>query len=64
MTCLKDNFVNVTAADASSPSVGDGFFYLVRESLTRTFDESPFWPTRSQSGTRTPEISTAPGTCP
>jgi len=63
-TCIKDNFANVTAADAANPSTGDGFFYVMRESLTRSFEESPFWATHSQSGQRTAELDAAPNACP
>ncbi len=64
LTCIKDDFANVTAADAANPPAGDGFFYLMRESRTSSYEESPFWATRSQSGLRTAEINAAPGTCP
>jgi hypothetical protein len=64
ITCIKDNFANVTAADVASPPVGDGFFYLIRESRTRSYDESPFWATRSQTGQRTTAIMAAPSSCP
>ena len=64
VSCVKDNFVNVTAADAANPSVGDGFFYLMKESWTLSYEESPFWATRSQMGQRTAEITAAPGGCP
>jgi hypothetical protein len=64
MTCIKDNFASVTAADATNPPVGEGFFYLMRDSRTRSYDEAPFWPTRSQAGQRTGEIDAAPAGCP
>jgi hypothetical protein len=64
ITCIKDDFANVTAADSVDPPSGDGFFYLMRESSTRSYDESPFWATRSQIGQRTTEIMAAPGSCP
>jgi hypothetical protein len=64
ITCIKDNFTNVTAADAVNPPANDGFFYLMRESQTLSYEESPFWPTRSQVGLRTTEIMAAPGACP
>jgi len=64
MTCIKDNFTNVTAADAANPPVADGFFYLMRESRALSYEESPFWATRSQIGQRTTEINAAPNTCP
>jgi hypothetical protein len=64
ITCIKDNFPNVTAADTANPPPGDGFFYLMRESWTLSYEESPFWATRSQIGQRTTEIMTAPGGCP
>jgi hypothetical protein len=64
ITCIKDNFTNVTAADAANPPLGDGFFYLMRESRTLSYEESPFWPTRSQVGQRTTEIMGAVGACP
>jgi hypothetical protein len=64
MTCIKDDFVNVTAADAANPPAGDGYLYLMRESRTLSYEESPFWATRSQSGQRTAEINAAPGHCP
>jgi len=64
MTCIKDNFANVTAADAANPPTGDGFFYLMRESRMLSYEESPFWATRSQRGQRTAEINAAPNTCP
>jgi len=63
-TCLKDNFSGVTAADATNPPVNEGFFYLMRESRTRSYDESPFWPTRSQAGRRTDAIGAAASSCP
>jgi hypothetical protein len=63
MSCIKDDFVNVTAADAINPPVGDGFFYLMRDSRMISYEESPFWPTRSQSGQRTAEIDAASGGC-
>jgi hypothetical protein len=62
-TCLKDNFANVTAADVANPPIAEGFFYLLKESLTRSYEESPFWATRSQAGIRTTEIAAAPNTC-
>jgi len=62
--CSKDDFVNVTAADTATPPVGDGFFYLMRDSTTSSYEESPFWPTGSQAGQRTAEINAAPGHCP
>jgi len=62
--CIKDNFANVTAADAANPPTGDGFFYLLRESRTLSYEESPFWATRSQFGQRTAEINAAQNTCP
>jgi hypothetical protein len=64
LTCVKDNFANVTAADVSNPPTGDGFFYLMREGRTLSYDESPFWATRSQVGQRTTEINAAWGRCP
>jgi hypothetical protein len=64
VTCIKDNFANVTAADVANPPVGDGFFYLMRESRARSYDESPFWATRSQVGQRTIAIDGAPSSCP
>jgi hypothetical protein len=64
LACIKDNFVNVTAADAASPPSADGFFYLMRESKTLSYEESPFWPTRDQIGQRTTEIGVAPSACP
>ncbi len=64
LTCIKDNFTNVTAADAANPPVADGFFYLMRESRSLSYEESPFWATRSQVGQRTTEIKAAPNTCP
>jgi IPT/TIG domain/FG-GAP-like repeat/ASPIC and UnbV len=62
--CIKNDFTNVTAADASNPPVGDGFFYLMRESRTRSYDESPFWATRSQFDLRTAKIDGSPNACP
>jgi hypothetical protein len=64
MVCIKNDFANVTAADASNPSPGEGFFYLMRESRTLSYEESPFWPTRSQFAFRTEEINTASASCP
>ena len=64
VTCFKDNFANVTAADASNPPAGAGYFYLMRDSRTLSYDESPFWATRSQNGQRTGEIDTIAGGCP
>ena len=64
MACIKDNFTNVTAADAANPPSGEGFFYLMRESRTLSYEESPFWPTRAQLAPRTTEIEAAPGVCP
>ena len=64
LTCLKDNFSNVTAADVANPQAGDGYFYLMRDSLVLSYEESPFWATRSQSGQRTAKINAAPGGCP
>jgi hypothetical protein len=64
ITCIKDNFTNVTAADVVNPPSGDGFFYLMRESRTLSYEESPFWPTRSQVSQRTTQIMAAPGACP
>jgi pimeloyl-ACP methyl ester carboxylesterase len=64
LTCLKNNFTNVTAADASNPTSGEGFFYVMRESRTGSYDESPFWPSRSQLAPRTQEINAASGSCP
>jgi hypothetical protein len=64
MSCIKDNFVNVTAADAVYPPAGEGFFYLMRESRMLSYEESPFWASRSQSGQRTAEINAASGSCP
>lgn len=64
MSCIKDDFVNVTAADAVNPPAGDGFFYLMRESRMLSYEESPYWATRSQSGQRTVEINAASNTCP
>ncbi len=64
LSCIKNNFANVTAADAANPPLGEGYFYLMRENRTRNYDESPFWSTRSQTGARTPSIDAAPGACP
>ena len=64
LTCIKDNFANVTAADATNPAVADGYFYLMRESRTLSYEESPFWATRSQIGQRTTEINAASNSCP
>jgi hypothetical protein len=64
LQCIKNDFVNVTAADTAVPAAGEGFFYLMRENQTRTYDESPFWPSRGQSGQRTGEIDAASGGCP
>jgi hypothetical protein len=64
MSCLKDNFTNVTAADAANPSAGEGFFYLMRDSSTLSYEESPFWASRSQSGQRTAEIAASSHGCP
>ena len=64
LTCLKNDFATVTADDASSPAAGDGSFYLVRDSWTNNYEESPYWPTRSQSGQRTNKIAAAAGACP
>jgi hypothetical protein len=64
LTCIKDNFANVTAADAANPPTGDGFFYLMRDSLTLSYEESPFWATGSQLGRRTTELNSAPVSCP
>jgi hypothetical protein len=63
LTCIKDNFANVTAADGANPPTADGFFYLMRESRSLSYEESPFWATRSQSGQRTTEINAAPNSC-
>jgi hypothetical protein len=64
MTCVKAGFTNVTAADAANPPVADGFFYLMRDNRTLSYEESPFWTTRSQIGQRTIEINAAPTSCP
>jgi len=64
LTCIKDNFANVTAADAANPPAGDGFFYLMRDSLALSYEESPFWATGSQIGRRTTELNAAPVGCP
>jgi hypothetical protein len=63
-TCIKDNVAGVTAADLATPPTGDGYFYVMRESLARSYDEFPFWPTRSQVAVRTTQIAAAPNTCP
>ncbi len=64
LACIKDNFANVTAADAANPPAGDGFFYLMSESRTLSYEESPFWATGSQIDRRTIEINAAPNACP
>ena len=64
LACIKDNFVNVTAADVANPPAGEAFFYVMRESRTLSYEESPFWPTRGQIGRRTTEIGAATGACP
>jgi len=64
LICIKDNFTGVTAADAANPPVGEGYFYLMRDSRTRSYDETPFWSTRSQVGHRTDVIGAAPASCP
>jgi hypothetical protein len=64
LICLKNDFVNVTAADVTNPPVGEGFFYLMRESRSRDYDESLAWVARSQVGRRTPQLDAAPGSCP
>lgn len=64
ITCVKDNFTNVTAADSANPPVAEGYFYVMRESRTLSYEESPFWATRSQIGQRTSEINAAPNRCP
>ena len=52
-----------TAADAAIPATGNGYFYLMRTSRERSYEESPYWATRSQVGQRTAEID-ATGFCP
>jgi hypothetical protein len=64
LACIKNDFANVTAADATNPPSADGFFYVMRESKTRSYEESPFWPARDQIGQRTTEIGAVPGACP
>ena len=64
LTCIKDNFTNVTAADIANPPAGEGYFYLMRDSSMLSYEESPFWATRSQNGQRTAEINASPGGCP
>jgi hypothetical protein len=62
--CVKDNFANVTAADSTNPPGGDGYFYLMRDSRTLSYEEQPLWATRSQIGQRTGELNAAPTRCP
>jgi hypothetical protein len=64
LICLKNEFADITAGDVSNPAVGDGLFYLVRNSRTPDYEESPYWPTRSQAGQRTGKIAAAAGACP
>ena len=64
LSCIKNDFTGVTAADPQNPAVGDGYFYLMRESRTRSYEDTPFWATRSQVELRSIEIAGAAGGCP
>jgi hypothetical protein len=59
----KCQLITTQVVDSANPAAANGFFYLMRTSRERLYDESPFWGTRSQIGLRTAEIETS-GLCP
>jgi hypothetical protein len=64
LSCIKNDFTGVTAADPQNPTIGDGYFYLMRETRTRSYEDAPFWSTSSQVDLRSIELGGAAGACP
>jgi len=61
--CVEDDSLDAGATDSTRPSLGDGFYYLVRANVAcRSGTYNSGHP--RQQGDRDPEIAASPGACP